>query len=339
MRSAPVARAVLRSGLPLAAVLTAGCASTSRFAETRQQPPSPLTVAIAEIDSVRPVADDSGAMYMDASGERLRKLLSDALVRSRAATRVVPLSELSSPLDADVILRPAVTGPVRFSCEGWADAWWASGGLWLVTWIGGMAIADSTYTSDLELACALQFPRSSRTLPQSFAGGNLDVAFLERNDFVSWPTVQSLLLPPFLTSDQVDATREVLTERSMEAAGIELSRYLKRGFEDDAFATERVAVQIDSPANGAEVEGSTVVITGTIRSESEIGAVVVQLPTPGAPVSVAAELSKPANVDARYPASRAFRCEFDGLLPGVNWLRLIVAADDEHSRTIEIRRR
>lgn len=326
-----------RSGLALAVLaLAAACSTTSVASETRSLPPCAITLAIDDFASVPAAPTADGAMYMTANGDELQRLLTASLGKVRAASRIVRLSELGDPAEADVVLKPRLKGPVEFSYEGWSSRWWASGGLWLVTWIGGMAVDDATYKSNMVVDCELRFQRSGNPMLRTATSTPVDVAFLERNDFFSWPTVQSLILPPFLTSDQPDSTRQALTDASVDAVAIELARYLKRDFELDAQKIDHCMIRLDSPVNGATVVSDSVELVGTITPDASVAAVQVRVGD-GEPIRADIVPMNPPDPD--HPNRCRFRCIANGLGSGDNYIRLVVVAGDEYSRTLLVTRK
>ncbi|MCA8950135.1 MAG: hypothetical protein KDE27_11580 [Planctomycetes bacterium] len=313
----------------------AACSTTSPLAEVRKLPPSPITVLIDDFPELpRPPASGEG-LYMEADAARLRDLLAAGLGAANAASRVVRRSELADPNDADVVLRPRLAGPVNFRYEGWSSGWWAAGGLWLVTWIGGLAVDDATYRSDLRLVYELEFPRSEHVVNRTSDATACDLAFLERNDFFSWSTLQTLILPPFLTSDQSDTTREALTRRAVEEVAIDVARYLKGGFDGDALQHDLCMIRFDAPTNGSAIAGDRVVVRGTVTPQSPVRAVLVALGD-GEPSEAKFTPLEPP--DLQYPNGGTFECTVSGLRPGPNYLRVIVGAGDLHTRTLLVTR-
>ena len=326
---------VRAAALAFCSLWFAGCSSTSELAETRGLAPCPITLAIGDFAGVSPAAETEDAIAMQATSVELQQLLADSLGKVRAASRVVRLSEIDAQ-EADIVLRPRLAAPVTFRYEGWSSSWWASGGLWLVTWIGGMAVDDSTYQSNMVVDCDLVFTGSQIETTRREASGEVDLSFLERNDFFSWPTVQSLILPPFLTSDQSDSTRQALTQRAVDDVAVRLARYLKQNFEQDALEADFCGVKFDSPINGAEIGTDSVLVSGLVRSKDPISAIRVFVNQSKDPLDATIiDLDPP---DENLPESRRFRCEVPGLQAGDNWIRVLVASGDPHHRTLLVKR-
>lgn len=294
-------------------------------------PPSLLTLAVRDFGDLPAVPGGADVMYMTASSARLQELLVRSLGDVRAASRVVRLVDLADAQEADVVLTPVIKQPVAFSCEGLSGSWWASGGLWLLTWIGGMAVDDSTYQSKMEVDCTFTFPRSKNKVGKVAASTAVDVSFLERNAFFSWPTLQSLVLPPFWTSDEADSTREVLTQRAVNDVAQELARYMKRGFEDDAYDKDNCKVAVESPVNGSQIDSDTVTVRGSVAAVEQVKSIRIVV-NGGAPVVV--EPTKTRDATPHY----GFQCEASGLRPGPNYIRILVVAGDECTRTLQVTR-
>src|SRR5262249_47627404 len=152
----------------------ASCSTVDPRSEIRNTPPCPVTLAIDGFGTLPAVPVSGDGMYMTIDDQQLCQLLSKSLRDIRAASRVVLLSELTDKDQADIVLKPRLKDSVQFTCEGWANSWWASGGLWLVTWIGGMAVNDSTYQSNMALDCTFEFPRSSNRVEHPAASSAVD---------------------------------------------------------------------------------------------------------------------------------------------------------------------
>jgi hypothetical protein len=220
-----------------------------------------------------------------------------------------------------------------FSHKGWADTWWASGGLWLVTWIGGLAVNDSTYNANLQIEYSVEFPHSRSEVKKSYESDPVDTTFFERNDLFSWPTAQSLILPPFLTTDQPDTTRDALTRRAVDSVALGLARDLKQRFEEFE-ARDNCSVKVTSPINGSSVDSDTITLKGLIRAQSSIDGVSTELNgKPGVAVN-----SVKVEGDDFWPHQSSFSHTVSGLKLGANSIRITISAGDLSTRTLSITR-
>ena len=322
--------------LVLVLALLASCASSDAYADIRKQPPCPITLAI-DVPTVAAAEASAGSQSMTVRPGEMQDLLVRGLRKVRAASRVVPLSELASPSDADVVLRPTLRQTAPFEYIGCSDSWWASGGLWLVTWIGGMAVNDSSYRANMEAVFQLEFPQSERRFQQQMGSRDIDLSFLQRNDLFSWPTVQSFVLPPFWTTDQLDTTTAALTGHAVDDVAAKLGEYLKQQFEDESKTHDLCSIGIESPVNGATVTTESVKITGVIRPAVQITSVQASLNGGSeveASVVALADGEGGDGVDRAY--QRRFRVNLRGLNPGENFVRITVQAGDEYTRTLTL---
>jgi hypothetical protein len=164
-------------------------------------------------------------------------MLAQDLIRLGAATDVVLADDAKGALErnADFYIKPDVLRSVRFTADGISDNWLGCGALFLTTWIGGLLVNDYRYDSNLQLSYEMFKPANASELRidrgETRTSGLIDLAFLDRNDFFSWPTAQSLVLFPFWTSDDEEGTRAALTAAAVRATAEDLATYLQRDME------------------------------------------------------------------------------------------------------------
>ena len=313
-------------------LITAGCSTADTMGEIRQLPPSPIRVGIAEFATF-PAPSAQAAMEASADKNQMRQLLLNSLTRARTASEVRLLKPSDDQRSFDVILTPSMTRRATFSHKGWANTWWASGGLWLVTWIGGLAINDSAYNVNLQVGYDVQFTYSRSEVNKSYDSDAVDTTFFERNDLISWPTVQSLILPPFLTTDQSDTTREVLTRRAVDSVAHGLAKDLKQRFEEFE-AADNCSVKVTTPINGAITTSDSITLQGFIKAQSAIAGVSTELNDMSAVDVTPVEVPG----DDFWPFQSSFSHTVRGLKLGPNFIRIMVKSGDRSTRTLIITR-
>ena len=249
--------------------LLAACSTVDTGAEVREAPPAALIVAVDEIADVPANGAPNGGLHFAATPTQFRTMLVEGLRRVDAASRVVSRSEIADEAQVDLVIRPRVVpNSAAFSHDGASGNWWAAGGLWLVTWIGGLAVNDSTYRAKLALDCTYDMPGTpGGGLARQLRSDVVELSFLERNDFFSWPTLQAIVLPPFFTSDDTETTSAALTEQAADRLAIEMAAYLKRSFEEEALEQKAFNLQVDEPKNGARIDGESIVLNGRVRTK------------------------------------------------------------------------
>lgn len=316
-----------RASYPLLlAVLCAGsCAGPASKVDL---PPATLTIAVAAIPEVR-IADADNGLRFSADATAVRDMLVANLRANDAGSRVFVEGDRSAK-QADVVLRLTFSAPIAMAHEG-TSSYLAAGGLWLVTWIGGLCIEDSSYNVSVAGTCALRTPRD-RSIEIAVGGKPVAVSFLERNDFFSWPTLQSLVLPPFWTTDQSDTTSAALSRRAIENLAADIATFLKQDFEVRALESDFCQLRLLGPnQNGAPVTGTTMPIEFEIVATSEIKKVALAV-NDGAPQAIA-----PAQ--AEQPALDRHRALVRTSLTGLsedraNFVRVTIETKEEFTRTL-----
>ena len=321
----------------LLSFLVAACSTSSNaLAELGRLTPCPVRIGVAEFPAMS-APSGGDVMESDASPAELQEMLAAALVRARTASDIQRVGAGASEDDFDLILTPRISKRPSFAHEGWASSWWASGSLWLLTWVGGLAVEDSSYSTDMSLEFDLRFPESGRNRVREYESGAVNTAFFERNDFMSWPTAQSLVLPPFLTSDQGDTTRAALTQRAMDSVAAAFARDLKQNFRQ-LEEVERCSLTSVTPANGARVEGSSVELAGSVRTTARVNQVTAELQGSGSGPQVA-KLGNRRDLDVQMMSQAAdFSVRVSGLQLGPNYIRIAISADETSFRTILVER-
>lgn len=262
------------SALALCALIGA-CASVDQELLTNEGPvqdiaPAPLTIAIGPIAD--PEAKPSeGDLRFVSDGEALRRQLIEHLVDLRAASQIVEAADgaAANEARADVFISPTPDGSVSISHRGTNGRWWSSGGLWLVTWFGGLLVEASTYDTNLRFKCSLNELKTSMSTEFPAASGPVDLSFLDRNSLLSWSGLQSLILPPFWTSDQSDSTSAELTGRATRAAAARIAEFLKLDFPHRSIA-EGLGELVDlRPSNGSTVAFADIELSGKVVAKQE----------------------------------------------------------------------
>jgi hypothetical protein len=313
----------------LVAIGCGACSTTERSEvdELRSRPPAPMIVFV-DWEPVGGAVVHVAEEPFPTTKERMAALLAHELRALDACSRVVTAG---SPATLEPDLRLTFQ-PTRIDCDhaGTASAL-AAGGLWLVTWIGGLLVEDSTYTVQMQAQCTYQVASgSSFTTPVN--GDSVDLSFFERNDFFSGPTLQSLVLPPFWTSDDADKTSECLSREAVRIAARQIATLLKNDVEARGLPEWKCSVTVTQPANGEAVAGATAPIALEVRlADPEAKLVAVTASVNGEP-EVALSYREEVGVGYRAYGTIA------GLQPDrENLVRLVVRDQDSvHTRTLRL---
>ena len=249
--------------LVLFSSLLAGCASGDFYSrldvakEVRALEPAPYRVALAPPTLGEEV---SGAALQALDRDTLQQELREGLERLGCASDLVCLDSAdvaaADEARADILLCPRLTA-VRFGHEGATAQGLLSTMLWAVTWIGGLFVPDNAYIAGVQIDWRLVNPHNGQpvaTLPGRMRSCRL--AFTDRNPWVSWGTIQSVVLPPVFTSDDPRALEESLAAAGLAFAAVDASAYLKSGLagEERELLGE---LRIESPRNGATLKSDT----------------------------------------------------------------------------------
>ena len=264
------------------AVLAFVCSSCAGTASTaRALPPVALAVAV-EVeypdlhDGAELSVDQESAIVSRIKGRELEARLLDALRDLRVSSDVTLASDRDNQ-GCDMVLRVSLARPIVFSHEGLAASWWLSGILWYGTLVGGLAICDSEYSSNLTAECSLHEPGPGHLRKSAFdfkvTPGPHVTSFLHRNRLLSWPTAQTLLLPPFLTSDDTETTAAALTNTAIDELALGIAMKLKSEVERELKLRSLCSIQRIVPENGCSVASSRATVSlevvsgdGRIRS-------------------------------------------------------------------------
>jgi hypothetical protein len=254
----------------LALVVLAGCASAPGEEQSiRSMPPAACRLAVGVSQGPAQGASAAGLRFtQDAAA--LRDAVVAQLADLNAASSVLAVADAddAAAKGADVFLDLRVVGSAPPSHSGVSSGWWSSGVLWLVTWIGGLLTDDSTYQTNLKLSGTLSHVGSEDIGSVVAESGAVDLSYWERNTVASWRFLQSLVLPPFWTTDDPEITSAALTERATAAACVRIADYVKRELEDDS--AERLArFTLKQPAaNAVEVDQASTMLEFVIESRS-----------------------------------------------------------------------
>src|SRR5688572_2607058 len=229
--------------LLLLALAATGCRTTDPAFFTpegrplRDLTPAAYRIAVAPIrmDQDRaaslPSARSAASLPFAYSLEGLRARIIADLGEQHAASEVFPVGEaaLEEARDAraDMLLRVRLTA-VELSHVGSSGGAVLAGFLWLTTWVGGTLVQDSTYSARLELECDFVNPYDGRVLDSLTASSErVDLTFWDRNDVLSFGTLQSLVLPPSWTTDDAATTGQSLSRKAAARVAAQLTSYLK----------------------------------------------------------------------------------------------------------------
>ncbi len=246
-----VARRRPRPSLLLApALLLAACGSTAPDYRSRDgllllrdMPTAPYRIGVLPL---RPgtVRLPAGALTPEHCVD-FRDRLVTALQGLASASDVVPLPADADPADLrlcgepdriDLAVVPTLRSPARTGDWQWSGQWWLSGVLWLTTWFGGLAVEDAEYQAEMAVDFEVYHPAGRRRIAVVEARSSaFGLNFWDRHRVLSFGTLQSLVLPPFLTSDDRARTEALLWRRTCEQLGARLTGFLK----EDLLAIEK----------------------------------------------------------------------------------------------------
>lgn len=303
----------------------AACASSEGNRVLRDLPPAPLVVVV---DADLPPAGAESGLRFAASKAEMTSILAQELRSLDVGSRVIASGEPGSD-QADIEIKFRPRSQIQFEHAGATNVLGATG-LWLVTWVGGLLVQESTYIVRMDATCAYKVPGERVQFERAVKGGEVDLSFLERNDFMSSSTLQALVLPPFWTSDQADTTSAALTRSSLRMAAREIANELKKDFEGIAETEFKCAVRIRSPQNGKPASGSTMPLSLTASSRSQDPIIKISVSVNGGP-----------SIDMPLSPASGRLVEVSGELKGLspereNWVRVEVTADKVYTRTIRM---
>ena len=182
--------------------------------------PAALVVAITDVEHGERLAVDAGGLGFRGGASKFHDVLLATLTKYGAASDVIVWQE-GSEVFPDVLITPVIERAEPFVHEGVSSGFWASGLLWLGTWIGGLAVDDSNYDTNLVVRFDVRDAVSDFEIQAvNASGGMVSTSFLDRNSFFSWSTVQALILPPFWTSDDIESASVELTDRAVTNASV-----------------------------------------------------------------------------------------------------------------------
>jgi hypothetical protein len=305
----------------------AACATTDTGREIRELPPAALCLLV---DTQPSAAAPAGATPLsDTTRNNWVRMIAEELRRLDATSRVVTRAELGDNAP-DLVVTLVANRPPQFEHTG-ASSVLLAGGLWITTWIGGLLVPDSSYRLDWDATYRL-----APTLPSAAAferriqTGEVVLSFFERNDFFSGPTLESLILPPFWTTDQADKTNGALEQAAVRTAALEIATFLKRDFERAANTNWRCSVEVKQPRNGQPVIGTELnLVLAVSRARTAVERVTARLIN-GPPI----ELSL-----APDGAGTVASGKLTGLRTDVeNRIRVEVVTDKTFTRTLRLAR-
>ena len=316
--------------LPTAAVLLlacGACTTTDDVDALRDLPPAPLIVVVDWADDGRAPDLRLQDEPVAATRQQMAEYLAQELRALNASSRVVTRNDAGAN-DADVTLTFEPDGAIDFAHVG-ASGFLAAGGLWLVTWIGGLLVPDSEY--EVRMAGSCRFATDTgNSFDEPVASEAVELSFFERNEFLSGPTLQSLVLPPFWTTDQAEKTGGSLARSAMRITARRAASLLKTNFEDRAADGLTCAVRVASPTNGSTVPASTMPIelVATSHTDTPVQRVVVR-------VNDGPEVELPLQDQVAF--GYRVRGTLAGLEPGrENWVRIKVTTDQDFTRTLRL---
>ncbi|MCB9917392.1 MAG: hypothetical protein H6832_03220 [Planctomycetes bacterium] len=270
-------RTVILGVATLTFPLLVGCKSVDpdlRRDEIRDKAPAALKVAICQPTFSFQANASNASLNFGSNATALHDALFEQLSELNTVTSIVKAAGAGDETDgADVYIESELLGSPDFDSSSFASTWLASGGLWLVSWIGGLLTDDTAYQSSLTLKfkvknAVTRGDESSGELPL----GSLSTSFWERNRLLSFSGLQSLILPPFWTSDDTSTTSTALTNRATEAFALRLANYLKSDFERSARDAGTGSLELRGLVNGTSTTNAKIQLIGTIVTDEKLKA-------------------------------------------------------------------
>jgi hypothetical protein len=308
--------------------LAASCAAGPVSDPIQAMEPAALVVAV-DLPASSLASPPSSVGGFSATPAEVRSILVEELRATNASSRIVPMDQLNGDR-ADVIVRlmPASDHSVSFEHEGTAN-FLGAGALWAITWLGGLLVPDSRYSVALDAKVQVAFGDALIERPMSPESVNL--TFFERNDLLTVHGLQSLVLPPFWTTDQADKTGAALTQATLRSAARQIALLLKKDFERAAASDFGCSIELKAPKNGSAVEGSEMAIELVAVSKTETPVSRVAVSVNGGPQE---ELSLGDRVLADGIVARGKLRKLD--VARENWIRVEATTDRVHSRTLRL---
>jgi hypothetical protein len=234
---------------------------------------------------------------------------------------------------ADLLVQPRLQRAASLEHTGISKRWFLTSVLWFTTWIGSFWVEDSSYAAEMTLEFDVFKPAEGVRIDSvSASSEKVDLTFWDRNAFWSWGTLQSVILPPFWTTDHDERTSRSLSEVANARQAARLARYLK----EELATSERDflgEVRLQSPANGADV-GPVAALRGKVIAKEAITAVAIYLNESDEPEPAGAPL--PGGAEQRIGNVYQVFLERDlALRPGRNLVSIEVEISGRHtSRTL-----
>ena len=237
-----------------------------------QLPPAIYRVAIAPLVGVplhKPSEDGNGLRFVFSEAEMPGEI-AKAMRLLNAATQVTTVAEEDVPnvaVTADLLVRPHLLRRPDIRHAGYSDRWLLSGLLWITTWVGGLYVEDTTYETDTEIQFRILDPNTHLLIHTVNAtSGTVARTFRNRNPWMSWNTMQSLILPPFWTSDHSEKTNRDLSVIICNRMAAQLALYLK----EEAEARMSAQVILDSSVQNGANAGGMARLGGWIQAREAI---------------------------------------------------------------------
>ncbi len=312
---------------PILLAALGACATNEARDQLRNAPPAPL---IVQLDCMAPASGAADALHFTASQDEMRTMLLEELRSLDTCSKVATKAELGAE-KPDLVVTLVPKSDIRFEHAGTAN-FLGSGGLWLVTWIGGLLVPDSSYRIAMDASWNYSIPQvETKKFQFDFSGEEVDLSFFDRNSLLSLQGLQSLVLPPFWTSDQTEKTSTSLTRSSMQLAARKVANELKRNFANAEKSFE-CEIKINTPANGSTFRSTSIPISLEAKSLNS---------QPIGRVRASVENGKSVDLEVTpAPNANGFVVEAKGVLElqpnRENFVRIEVQADKVYTRTLRL---
>lgn len=196
--------------------------------------PLEYRIAVAPFEIPSPLMV-SGMLPETPTGETFQEDFIEGLREVNAASLIVAVDG-ENPVEAsrgaaEILVLPRIQyADLRYDEVG--ERWYVTGLLWFMTWLGGLFVEDSVYHARMVVDLKIVALDTGRTIIDNLTINTdyVDLSFFDRNPVFSWGTLQSVIVPPFWTSDNKAQTQESLSKRALKIVAAKMKQFLVLNF-------------------------------------------------------------------------------------------------------------
>jgi len=242
--------------------------------------PTPLRIGIAPVVMDGYKQNDEKFYLVLRKPKELQQSLVTALRKVDAAAEIVAVPDAPGSgemgQDNDLVLQPRLES-ADFAYTGTSNGAPLSGILWFVSWFGGLLIEDCSYASKLTMEFDVFDPKldGNAMSPIRLSTTETSLSFFERNEAFNAGFWQSLLIPPFWTSDNAETTSASITDAALLQMAAKLKGFLRgpmlQALDDDRF----LEIDFIEPRMGQRVRDK-IDLRADIKSKVGVGSILVR---------------------------------------------------------------